>query len=139
MKSASKQIGALELSEKAAQMEKAGNEENSILIHQCTDEMLELYMGYLEILKPYFPEEQKEKSPSKVMEYTELWGYFDNIRTAGEELDFDTISDILDIMSEYIYEDNQAELLGQLQEAASEYDVDKCEEIMQVWEKLINA
>ena len=51
LKSASKQIGAMELSEKAARMEKAGNEQDALLIHQCTDELLEQYLGYLEILK----------------------------------------------------------------------------------------
>lgn len=136
LKSASKQVGALELSEKAARMEKAGNEQDVELIKQYTDELLEQYIGYVEILKPYFPEEQKEKTPDKVMENTELFGFFDNIRTAGEELDFDTIDDVLKIMNEYVYNDTQAEIFEQLKEAASEYDIDKCEEFMRSWEKL---
>lgn len=137
LKSASKQIGAIELAEKAANMEMAGNEKNSLLIHQCTDEMLQQYCEYIEILKPYFPEEQKENVPSKTMANTELLGFFDNIRIAVDELDFDMLDDILNIMSEYKYEDEHAEFFEYLKEAATEYDVDKCEAVIQSWEKLI--
>ncbi len=137
LKSASKQVGALELSEKAAQMEKAGNEENGELIHQCTGDLLANYLKYIDILKPYFQEEQREKVPDKVMQTTELYAYFDSIRTAGDDLNFDAIEEILDIMTEYLYDESQAEMFKQLQEASSEYDMDKCEEVMQSWEKLV--
>ena len=56
MKSSSKQIGAFELSEKAARMEKAGNECDAAIIHQYTDKLLDLYLKYADILKEYFNE-----------------------------------------------------------------------------------
>ena len=139
LKSASKQVGATELSEKAARLEKAGNEEDGKLIHQCTEEMLEQYLGYLDILKPYFPEEQKENTASKMMETAELYGYIDNIRTAAEDLDFDAIEYVLEIMSEYKYEGKHEELFGRLKDAVAEYDVDTCEEIMNEWEGLLSV
>ena len=135
LKSASRQIGAMELSEKAARLEKAGNEEDGELIHQSTGELLDLYLSYLEILKPYFPEENKEVEPSKIMSHPELMGYFDNIRTSIEELDFDAMEYVLEVMSEYKYESQHGEWFAQLKEAVAEYDVDKCEEVMQAWEK----
>lgn len=134
LKSASKQIGAMELSEKAARMEKAGNEQDAVLIHQCTDELLEQYLGYLEILKPYFPEEHAENIAQKEMVESDLRGYFDNIRTAAEELDFDAMEYVLEVMSEYKYEGMHAEWFAQLKDAVSEYDVDRCEEVLQEWE-----
>lgn len=137
LKSASKQIGATELSEKAARMEKAGNEEDGQLIHQSTDELLAQYLGYLEILKPYFPEENKVVNPEKLMTNNELLGYFDNIRTAAEDLDFDAMEYILEVMSEYKYEDASQERFEELKEAIAEYDVDRCEEIMKNWEALM--
>ncbi len=135
LKSASKQIGAMELSEKAARLEKAGNEEDGELIHQNTGELLELYLSYIDILQPYFPEENKEVVPSKTMTHPELMGYFDNIRTAIEELDFDAMEYVLEVMSEYKYDGEHAEWFTQLKDAVAEYDVDKCEEVMQQWEK----
>ena len=132
--SASKQIGAMELSEKAAHMEKAGNEQDALLIHQCTDELLEQYLRYLEILKPYFPEEHAENIAQKEMVESDLRGYFDNIRTAAEELDFDAMEYVLEVMSEYKYEGMHAEWFAQMKDAVSEYDVDRCEEVLQEWE-----
>lgn len=139
LKSASKQVGATELSEKAARLEKAGNEEDGKLIHQCTEEMLKQYLGYLDILKPYFPEEQKENTASKMMETAELYGYIDNIRTAAEDLDFDAIEYVLEIMSEYKYVGKHEELFGRLKDAVAEYDVDTCEDIMNEWEGLLSV
>lgn len=139
LKSASKQVGALELSEKAARMEKAGNEADGELIHQCTSEMLEQYLAYLTILKPYFPEEQKGNVTHKTMEDAELYGYFDNIRTAAEDLDFDAIEYVLEVMSEYKYEGKHEEFFLQLKDAVAEYDADKCEEVMREWEGLLSV
>lgn len=133
LKSASKQIGALELSQKAAGLEKAGNEQDSITIHKCTSEMLELYLRYRNILAPYFPEEQNE--PWKDITDDELKTFFEDIRDAGEELDMDRIDDILHSMVEYRFEEEQSAFLKQLQDAAAEYDVDKCEVIIQQWEE----
>jgi len=57
LKSASKQIGAISLSEKAAAMEKAGNARDTKRIHECTDEMLEQYLDYKVVLEPFCAEE----------------------------------------------------------------------------------
>ncbi len=46
LKSASKQIGAVELAEIAARMEQAGNERDAALIHEHTPGMLEQYLAY---------------------------------------------------------------------------------------------
>ncbi len=137
LKSASRQIGAMELSEKAAKLEKAGNEQDSAYIHRATDDMLEQYLNYKAILAPYFVEETKEAW--KDMETDELQTFFTNIREALEELDMDSIDDILQAMAEYKLEDKQAGLFEQLQEAVGEYDVDRCEEILQQWEEMQGA
>ncbi|MBO5278191.1 MAG: PocR ligand-binding domain-containing protein [Lachnospiraceae bacterium] len=135
LKSASKQIGALELSEKAAQMEKAGNEQNAALIHQCTDGMLEQYLGYADILKPYF--EVKESVPGKSMTGAELQNFFEGLRVACDELDMDQMDEIVNAMAAYEYEAEQKELFEQLQDAVAECNVDKCEDVMKKWEKII--
>lgn len=134
LKSASKQIGAKKLSELAAAMEKAGNEENAALIHQCTNEMLDLYRGYIEILKPFFPEEKKEKKDKKEITGDLLSGFFANMREAMDELDMDRMDEILGNMDEYQYDGEEAELFRQMKEAVEDFAVDVCEEVMEEWE-----
>ena len=139
LKSASKQVGALELSEKAFRMEKAGNEKNSALIHSCTDEMLELYVKYIDILKPYFPEEKKDTEKNKKLSDEELEIYFEQIREAMDDLDIDTALEIFNNMAKASYEEEEEVLFEQLGEAVSEYDVDKVEEIIEKWEAYYNV
>lgn len=134
LKSASKQIGARKLSEMAANMEKAGNEENAGLIHRCTDEMLELYRGYEAILKTYFPEEKTGKTEKRKMTGEVLSGFFADMREAIDELDMDRMDEIISSMEEYQYEGRQEELFLKLKEAVEDFAVDVCEEVMQKWE-----
>ncbi len=134
LKSASRQIGAIALSEKAARLEQAGNEKDAVLIHQCTNEMLEQYMQYIDILKSYFVTEEKDKSSLKLITNEELERFFGEIREALEDLDMDKIEEIINEMSEYQYEGEQEGLFEELKEAVSEYDADKCEDVIQRWE-----
>ncbi|MBQ7920601.1 MAG: PocR ligand-binding domain-containing protein [Lachnospiraceae bacterium] len=134
LKSASKQIGAMELSEKALRMENAGHAQDGELIHQCTDELLQQYASYIDILKPYFPEEKKGDGQGKDISVGELEVFFEEIRAAMEELDMDTALEIFNNMAEFTYKEEEEELFEMLGEAVAEYDVDKCEEIIARWE-----
>ncbi len=134
LKSASKQIGALSLSEMAAKMEKAGNDNNAALIHQCTDEMLEQYRSYIEILKPFFPEEKKEKKIKRELTNEILSRFFNDLRVAIEELDMDRMEVVIGEMEEYQYDKEQDEFFRQIKDSIDEFDVDLCEEIVQKWE-----
>ena len=134
LKSASKQVGAMELSEKATRMEKAGNACDGNLIHECTDEMLQQYIGYIDILKEYFPEEKKNFGSGKDITADELDGFFEEIRAAMEELDMDVVMELFNKMAEYSYKEEELVLFEMLGEAVAEYDVDKCEEIIEKWE-----
>ncbi len=138
LKSSSKQIGAMELSEKAATLEKAGNEENGALIHQETDEMLKQYLRYQTILAPYFEKEKECKAePQKEISDIELLGFFDEIKEALDELDMDRIDEVLHAMTEYRYASGQELFLEQLQNAVMEYDVEKCEDIIHEWNECL--
>jgi signal transduction histidine kinase/CheY-like chemotaxis protein/HPt (histidine-containing phosphotransfer) domain-containing protein len=136
LKSASKQIGAIDLSEKAASMEKAGNARNAELIHSRTDAMLVEYNRYYEILQPYFPEES-DNSTHELITNDRLRDFFKDMRTALDELDLDPMEEIINEMKQFSYRDNQAELFEQLQNAVEEIDVDSCEDILKKWEALL--
>lgn len=137
LKSSSKQIGAMSLSEKAAAMEEAGNAREVEQIRNCTDEMLQQYRGYLSVLEPFFVEKQEntaEKCDSSPEVLREL---FVQMRDALEELDIDAMESVIHEMENYRFEDSQEELFGKLKDAVDEIDVDVCEEIIDCWENNI--
>lgn len=139
LKSSSRQIGASSLSEKAAALEKAGNEKDGVFIHRRTDEMLEQYTNYLAVLEPFCSDQKKEEkkkdAASNPISKETLRNCFTDMRAAMEELDMDTIGNVIETMESYDYEDGEKELFAQLKEAAEDFDVDACEEILKQWEK----
>ncbi len=135
LKSASRQIGAMELSALAADMEKASNAGNAQLIHQYTGSMLEQYMHYDHILAPYFMEQ--DMPPDQAKEWTPQICrlQFQALRHAIEELDMDQMEEVIQEMALYHYQDWQMDLFKQLRNAVEELDVDSCETILAAWER----
>ena len=133
LKSASRQIGAFELAETAEQMEVAGNARNAELIHKITPGMLAEYSFYKSILAPYFTKEDAAKG-DKQISGDELDVYFVQMRDALENLDMDTVEDIIQSMNQYSYGSGQDELFEQLKNAVDDMDTEKCEEILDAWE-----
>lgn len=136
LKSASKQIGAMPLSEQAAAMEKAGNLKDAQKIHECTQKMLERYLAYLPVLAPFCKEDETKSSQGEITKEV-LTGFFADMRSALEELDMDQMENVIQLMSEYSYDDMQKPLFDSLKEAVEEIDADTCEEIMQNWESTV--
>lgn len=134
LKSASRQIGAIELANKAERMEMAGNAQNGVLIHECTDEMLAQYRRYSEILKSYFPEKEKQKAEEEISGEI-LEKVFAELREALEELDLDKMEDATRELMQYKYDGWQKELVEQLENAVEEIDSEVCEEIILKWEE----
>lgn len=133
LKNCAKQIGAISLSDKAAFLEKAGNARDAATIHKNTDEMLEQYMGYLDVLAP-FCQDDEESAEKEAISEDKLIGYFSQIRNAAEDLDMDKMEEVIREMDQYHYDESQKELFDQLKEAADEMDVDRCETISNEWE-----
>lgn len=136
LKSASKQIGAVSLSRKAAAMEKAGNARDSKAIHSHTDEMLKQYLGYLSVLEPFCAEEEEDEAQKKQVSKEILEQHFERISAAIEDLDMDQVEEVIAEMNQYRYDTRQMELFHQLKEAVEEFDVDRCEEILGTWKHM---
>lgn len=134
LKSSAKQIGANELSAKAATLEEAGNRRDEEKIHMMTDEMLVQYRYYKGILKPYF---QKDDSAGGELQLGQdvLENFFSRMKEALEDLDMSSMEDILGEMRQYRIEDKQKEFFERLSEAVDFMDVDACEDILEEWEK----
>lgn len=137
LKSASKQIGAISLSEQAAAMEKAGNARSSKLIHECTNEMLDHYLSYLSVLEPFCREKETESTQGEITE-TALLVFFRDMRDAIEDLDMDKMEAVIHDMSEYSYDEEQKALFMKLKEGVEELDTDTCEQILEKWENSLS-
>ncbi|MCM1144929.1 MAG: PocR ligand-binding domain-containing protein [Blautia sp.] len=139
LKSSSKQVGAISLSDKAAALEKAGNARDLTFIRKNTDEMIAQYLEYVDVLKPFFEEESEEESEKEEITVPDLLKYFTQMRIALEDLDMDEIEEIVQEMDQYAYKKDQKELFEGLKEAVEEFDVDGCETILQKWENYLGA
>ncbi|MDE6845738.1 MAG: PocR ligand-binding domain-containing protein [Lachnospiraceae bacterium] len=133
LKNSAKQIGAISLSDKAALLEKAGNARDAETIHKLTDEMLEQYMGYMEMLEPFCLDDEESIEKEEISR-DKLLSCFSTIRDAVEDLDMDQMEEVIREMDQYHYDEWQQELFSRLKEAADEMDVDRCETILNDWE-----
>ena len=82
LKSASKQIGANKLSEDAAELEAAGHALDEALILEKTPALLDLYLHYEGILKPFFPEEDTNSDQKEIIHKSILLEAFEKIQVA---------------------------------------------------------
>ena len=135
-KSASKQIGALDLAQVAEQMEAAGNAGNAALIHKITPGMLEEYMFYKGILAPYFVKQEEEQS-GRAAKNDEMSVLFGEMKEAMENLDMDAMEKVIKDMGQYSYSDAQRDIFEKLKNAVEDIDTERCEEILDEWEKVL--
>lgn len=133
LKSASRQIGAFELAETAAQMEAAGNAGNGELIHKINPGMLAEYLFYKDILAPYFTREDEEKEDKQIYS-GELTSLFAQMREALDNLDMDAMEETIQSMDRYSYGNVQDEYFEKLKNAVDDMDTEQCEEILDAWE-----
>ncbi len=138
LKSASRQIGALELAQVAEQMEAAGNAGNAPLIHKITPGMLEEYMFYKGILAPYFVREE-ETGTGRAAKKEELRELFRRMKEAMENLDMDAMETVVKDMGQYSYDDTQQRIFNKLRNAVEDIDTEKCEEILTEWKKVLES
>ncbi len=136
LKSASKQIGAVGLSEKAAELEKAGNARDLEFIRAHTMDMLKEYQEYISVLMPYFPEQVKREEEKPLIAEKELFKLFDRLQEAVENLDMDGMQEVLDGLQEYRFSEKQKPQIDKLKRAIEEMDVEVCEELMKGWSRV---
>ena len=138
LKSASRQIGAMELADKAERMEMAGNAQDGGQIHASTDEMLARYRWHQGILKNIFDGEPGEKkSGEKEITGETLADLFQRMQDAMEELESDEMEEVLKEMEEYSFEGGQRELLERLRSSVEDIDTEQAEAVLEEWKELL--
>lgn len=135
LKSASKQIGADDLSDRAAALEAAGNANDIDIILQNTDEVLSIYAHYHDILSPFFPEKQEIEGKPPITTSV-LLNVFDDMKQAIDDLDMDKMDDAIHTLDGYSFDEENHELYIKLCEAVADMDPDACEEVITSWKKI---
>ena len=132
LKSASRQIGAMELADTAAELEQAGNEGNTALIREKTMPMLEVYRSLKDVLRPHVPDVgEKELQPASDELILPL---LDKLSEALEFFDTLQIDEAVEEMSGYSYSDEkQQACFDKLKDAAEISDIDTIAEIIAEW------
>lgn len=136
LKSISRQIGADALADMAASLERAGNEKDISKIKKETNLMLQKYVAYVDILKP-FCEEAETMKAQDLISREKLLELFDHMHDAVDNLDMDKMEEVILEMSRYGYPENQIDYFEQLKTAVGNIDVDRCEEIMEKWKAIV--
>jgi len=133
LKSASKQIGAMELGELAAALEKAGNERDITSIKIMTPELLNRYIDYYDQLAPYCDDDSADGTEKPLIDDTLLPQIFERLKNALDDLDLDVMEEISQELQKYSYDESHQAKCAALLEALANMDMDGCEQIMQEW------
>ncbi len=130
LKSSARVIGATELSEKAAYLEKCGDAKDTAQIDALTPELLELYRSYKERLAVLdAPEDDAEDTREEILP-EQLAEAYDGIREAAEAFDFDTADAIMEMLKEYRIPETEAERYEQVDAAVTGLDRDQLMELL---------
>ncbi len=131
LKSSSRQIGALELGDKAETLEKAGKANDIDFIKANTEDMLAMFKSLLDSLAPAFPEEdedEKEKLPPLSDELkTEI---LDKLRAACDDFDMDVMEEAAKELRGYSWPAEIRNDLGELCEAIDRMEVITVEDVL---------
>ena len=137
LKSASRQIGAMELADTAAELEKAGNDGNTALIKEKTMPMLAVYRSMKDLLQPHIPEATVAKETVSATN-DDILPLLDKLSEALECFDTLQIDEVVEEMSGFSYSsDEQQECFNKLKDAAEISDIDSIGEIVTEWRGLL--
>lgn len=138
LKSTSRQIGADELADLAAELEKAGKEGNTDFIEENTDKAISIYRELENKLCRFFPDKEKE-AVKKSCEATEIVDMLDELTQAIDDLDTLLIDEVIEKMDNYRFDKSHYEFFRQIKGAAEKGDIETCADINKQWKaEIIN-
>ena len=138
LKSASRQIGATELADMAAALEKAGNDRNIGFITERTGPAIEKYLSYEPILAQLFSgEEDEDLSDKPAADKEFLTELLESIPEIADNLDIDGLEEVTGKIRSYSYPEDQKEFTTKLKEACEDMDFDLAVMVADEWKQLI--
>ncbi len=128
LKSSSRIVGALSLSNLAKDLENAGNKNDIDFIHAKTNELLTKYKDFLQKLEPLNKKEDSSDKPEISAE--ELEEAFSAMREMIPQMDYDGMEMILSELDEYQLAEADAKKVKDIQKLLKSFDWDKLEMII---------
>ena len=135
LKSSSRQIGAIDLADKAEKLENAGKAGDIDYIRANNREALDEYEALEPVLAPYCEDENVSEESKPAIDEATLKDILTRTMTACDDLDMDAMEAIVSEIRSYTYPDDMKETVDALVESAEIMDVFTCKEIA---EKLID-
>ncbi|MCM1216823.1 MAG: PocR ligand-binding domain-containing protein [Lachnospiraceae bacterium] len=137
LKSFSRQVGAMELSDLAAQMEQAGNKKDIDFIRAHHDEMLEQYEAYGPILEKYLESPTEAVRLRDPYDSTAVQNLLNGMEEAIDNLDMDIMDEVVEQFEKMELPEDQVQCFLMMKEAVEELDVETCEKVVTAWRKLL--
>ena len=139
LKSSSRQIGAAELGEMAAELEKAGNARDLDYIKANNGPALDAFDDLLLKLSGYFPEQDDAQDDSELIEITAdvIETLSDELSEACDSLDMDGMEAVKDKLKGYAFPEEAKTVLSKLYDAIDDIDTDACMELVSELKTLI--
>ena len=132
LKSSSRQIGALELGDRAEALEKAGKEENLDYIRANTEELLAKYKELLDSLSDVLPGAgEDDKADLPMISDEALKELLEKLKDACDDFDMDAIEEIGTELNKYSWPSYAEDELKNLCDAIDRMEIITCEEIVE--------
>ena len=135
LKSFSRQVGATELADLAAQMEKAGNRNDVEFIRANHGRMLAKYQEYEAILSEYLESPDKAIRLKDDFDQERLLGLLNEMSEAVDNLNMDVMDDIVEQLEKMAIPQEQSQLFSMVKNAVEDLDVETCEMVITEWKK----
>ena len=139
LKSSARQIGAIELSELAANLEKSGKEKDIPFILAKTPELFDLYHAYLGLLAPYCDKLEKEQNESETKKTPvspeEKKSLLLKMKEAADNLDLDELEEYSTQIKSWELTETESETASKITEAVDSID---CESIVALCDKWLS-
>ena len=122
IKSSARIIGATEFGEKAQRLENAGKSDDTEYIRQHHKAFIDELLSFKEPLSKVFAEDESVQTEKPEADEDMMAEVYDGLRMAAEDMDSDTIQDILTEMENYRVTESETENWSKIKEAAKKYD-----------------
>ena len=123
-------IGDLQMSKLCEQLEDAGNKENISFIQEHTEEMLEKYGEYLDILAPLNDLNKVDDSEKEPIPEDELKEAYDALKEVVPMMDYDSVEMILEQVNSYRLPDEDKKRMEELDRLLKQFEWDNMEELL---------
>lgn len=133
LKSSSKLIGALDLSNLAAELEHSASENNIDDIKNRTPALLEQYRSYIPVLERFNMQDTKNDSDLIEIDTIQLSNYLKTLINAMENLDFSTSTKIINALENFKYPTAEKDIFEKIKQAVDELDPETCENMALEW------